>query len=83
MPARRACSRWKLPVGHDHAQAQARGYIPASQTLKNLHDYPVEEEQTVTLKDKRTVLLRPAVSSDAAEIRNLFHGMSVEECDRR
>ena len=65
------------------AQAQARGYIPATQTLKNLHDYPVEEEQTVTLKDKRTVLLRPAVSSDAAEIRNLFHGMSVEDVKTR
>ena len=43
------------------------GYIPAAQSLKNLRDYPVEEEQTVMLKDKRTVLLRPAVSSDGAE----------------
>jgi acyl-CoA hydrolase/GNAT superfamily N-acetyltransferase len=65
------------------AQAQAKGYIPAGQSLKNLRDYPVEEEQTVTLKDQRTVLLRPAVSSDAAEIRNLFHGMSVEDVKTR
>ena len=61
------------------AQAQARGYIPSEQRLKNLRDYPVEEEHTVTLKDRRTVLLRPAVSSDGAEIRNLFHSMSGED----
>jgi acyl-CoA hydrolase/GNAT superfamily N-acetyltransferase len=65
------------------AQAQEKGYIPAGQTLKNLHAYPVEEEQTVTLRDKRTVLLRPAVSSDGAEIRNLFHSMSVEDVKTR
>ncbi len=37
----------------------------------------------MTLKDRRTVLLRPTVSSDAAEIRNLFHGMSVEDVKTR
>jgi acyl-CoA hydrolase/L-amino acid N-acyltransferase YncA len=65
------------------AHAQAKGYVPAGQVLKNLRDYPVEEEHTVTLKDKRTVLLRPAVSSDGAEIRNLFHGMSSQDVTTR
>ena len=65
------------------AQAQAKGYIPAGHLLKNLRDYPVEEEHTVTLKDKRTVLLRPAVSSDGAEIRNLFHSMSDADVTTR
>ena len=58
------------------AQAQALGYLPPEQTLKNMRAYPVEEERTVTLRDKRTVLLRPAVSSDGDAIRDLFHSMS-------
>ena len=58
------------------AQAQAMGYLSADQTLQNLRAYPVEDELTVTLKDGRTVLLRPALSSDAQGIRDLFHHLS-------
>lgn len=58
------------------AQAQAMGYLSADQTLQNLRAYPVEEEITVTLKDGRTVMLRPALSSDAQGIRDLFHHLS-------
>jgi acyl-CoA hydrolase/RimJ/RimL family protein N-acetyltransferase len=58
------------------AQAQALGYLSADQTLQNLRAYPVEEEVTVTLKDGRTVMLRPALSSDAQGIRDLFHHLS-------
>lgn len=58
------------------AQAQALGYLSADQTLQNLRAYPVEEEVTVPLKDGRTVMLRPALSSDAQGIRNLFHHLS-------
>lgn len=58
------------------AQAQALGYLNADQTLQNLRAYPVEEEQTLTLKDGRTVMLRPASSSDAQGIRDLFHHLS-------
>jgi acyl-CoA hydrolase/GNAT superfamily N-acetyltransferase len=61
------------------AQAQAMGYIAAEQTLHNLKAYPVEDEQSVTLKDGRTVLLRPASSSDAQGIRELFHHLSEED----
>jgi RimJ/RimL family protein N-acetyltransferase len=61
------------------AQAQALGYLPQDQTLHNLRAYPVEEEFTVTLKDGRTVLLRPAMSSDAQGIRELFHNLSPED----
>ncbi len=57
-------------------QAKAMGYLPASQTLKNMRAYPVEEEVTVELKDKRTLLLRPAVAADSNDIRDLFHSMS-------
>ena len=58
------------------AQAQALGYLSADQTLQNLRAYPVEEEITITLKDGRTVMLRPALSSDAQGIRDLFHHLS-------
>ncbi len=58
------------------AQAQALGYLPPEQTLQNLRAYPVEEELTITLKDGRVVMLRPAQSSDAQGIRELFHHLS-------
>jgi len=58
------------------AKAQAMGYLSAEQSLHNLRAYPVEEEQTVLLKDGRSVLLRPALSSDAQGIRELFHHLS-------
>jgi acyl-CoA hydrolase/RimJ/RimL family protein N-acetyltransferase len=61
------------------AQAQAMGYLPAEQTLHNLRAYPVEEELTVTLKDGRIIMLRPALSSDAQGIRELFHHLSEED----
>jgi GNAT superfamily N-acetyltransferase len=52
------------------------GLVPATQTLKNLRAYPVEEEVTAVLKDQRAALLRPAMASDANGIRELFHSMS-------
>ena len=58
------------------AQAQAMGYLSADQTLQNLRAYPVEDELTISLKDGRTVMLRPALSSDAQGIRDLFHHLS-------
>lgn len=58
------------------AQAQAMGYIGHDQSLHNLRAYPVEEEVNATLKDSRSVLLRPAQSSDAQGIRELFHQLS-------
>lgn len=54
-------------------QAQALGYLPAGQTLKNMRAYAVEEESRVQLKDGREVLLRPSTSSDGEAIRQLFH----------
>ena len=60
-------------------EAKRLGYVPESQTLQNMRAYPVEEEVTVTLKDGRRVLLRPAVSSDGPGIRDLFHTMSESD----
>lgn len=61
------------------AEAQALGYVPASQTLKNMRAYPVEEEVTAALKDKRTVLLRPARSTDGNDVRDFFHSLSAAD----
>ncbi|MDE2564504.1 MAG: GNAT family N-acetyltransferase [Burkholderiales bacterium] len=61
------------------AQAQALGWVPAAQTLKNLQAYPVHEEQAATLKDGRALLLRPATASDGDGIRALFHGLSERD----
>ncbi len=61
------------------AQAQAMGYVSADQSLHNLRAYPVEEEVMATLKDGREVLMRPAQSSDAQGIRELFHQLSEED----
>lgn len=57
-------------------QAEALGYLPPQQALKNLKAYPVEQETRVVLKDQRNVLLRPAVPSDSETIRQLFHQLS-------
>ncbi len=54
-------------------QAQALGYLPADQRLRNLHAYAVEHEHRLALKDQRSVLLRPATSSDGEGVRQLFH----------
>lgn len=60
-------------------QAQALGLLPAGQALKNMRAYPVQDEQTLTLKDGRTVLLRPSTAADAQGIRALFHRLSERD----
>ncbi len=58
------------------ADAEALGYLPSGQALKNLKAYPIEHETRVALKDQRQVLLRPAVSADGETVRQLFHHLS-------
>jgi len=60
-------------------QAQRLGYLPAGQTLNNMRAYPVEEELSLTLKDQRIILLRPATSSDGPAIRELFHCLPAQD----
>lgn len=57
-------------------QAQSLGLLPADQTLANLRAYPVEDELNVALKNGGSLLVRPAVASDAEGIRSLFHSLS-------
>jgi GNAT superfamily N-acetyltransferase len=60
-------------------QAQALGYLPADQKLRNLRAYAVEDEATVRLKDQRALLLRPVMPTDVEGIRQLFHRLTVRE----
>jgi acyl-CoA hydrolase/RimJ/RimL family protein N-acetyltransferase len=60
-------------------QAQALGYLPAHQKLRNLRAYAVEDEATLRLKDQRELLLRPVTPTDVEGIRQLFHRLSVRE----
>jgi acyl-CoA hydrolase/L-amino acid N-acyltransferase YncA len=61
------------------AQAKALGQIPHYQTLKNMRAYPVQEEQTLSLKGGCSVLVRPSTSADADGIRALFHRLSERD----
>lgn len=54
-------------------QAKSLGYIPQDQTLQNMRAYPVQEETSYELKNARKILVRPAISTDAEGIRDLFH----------
>lgn len=60
-------------------EAKRLGYVPADQTLRNLGAYHVEDEKTLTLKNGRPVMLRPARPSDADAIRHLFHQLSAHD----
>jgi RimJ/RimL family protein N-acetyltransferase len=60
-------------------EAKRLGYLPQDQNLKNMRDYPVEDERVATLKNGRQVMLRPAHSSVAEGIRALFHTMPAED----
>lgn len=60
-------------------EAKRLGYLPPDQTLKNLRAYPVEDERTITLKNQRQVLLRPARSTDGPGIRELFFKLPADD----
>lgn len=61
-------------------KAQAMGYVPAEQALKNMRAYPVEEEIVLSLakgpRAGESVMLRPSASNDGDGIRDLFHRLS-------
>lgn len=54
-------------------EAQALGYVPADQQLRNRRAYAVQDERSVVLKDGTPVLLRPVTAADADALRALFH----------
>jgi acyl-CoA hydrolase/GNAT superfamily N-acetyltransferase len=54
-------------------EAKALGFLEASCTINNVLPYPVEDERKVELRNRKTVTIRPAVVSDAGDIRSLFY----------
>jgi len=60
-------------------EAKRLAYRPADQSLKNMRAYPVEEERSISLKNGRRLMLRPARSTDADGIRALFHAMPSDD----
>ncbi len=60
-------------------EAKRLGYIPVSQTLKSQYAYEIEAERTVTLKNGKTVLLRPARASDGGNITKLFYTLTEDD----
>ena len=61
------------------ASAVERGLVPEGQQLRSRGAYPREEERTVTLRDGRSVLVRPARTGDAAILQDLFYRMPPED----
>jgi len=61
------------------AQAQAKGWLPAEQQLRQLQAYPVVDERRVLLGDGQSLLLRPAVGTDDVAVRELFHHLSERD----
>ena len=55
-------------------QAQALGYLPPEQTLKNMRAYPVRGRRTVALKDARSMLLRRRPQRTASRFASFSTG---------
>ena len=60
-------------------EAKRLGYLPASQVLRSQKPYLMREERLVTLKNGKTVRLRPSRAGDADAMLELFHAMSEED----
>ena len=60
-------------------EAKRLGYISPDQALKHLRAYPIEDERRITLKNGKTVMLRPARPSDVDAIRGLFHQLTGQD----
>jgi acyl-CoA hydrolase/RimJ/RimL family protein N-acetyltransferase len=56
-------------------EAKALGFLETSCTINNVFPYPVEDERKVELRNRKTVTIRPAVVSDAGDIKSLFYGL--------
>lgn len=55
------------------------GYVGPEQSLKSQDDYPAEQERRLTLRNQKTVLIRPTRKSDAAALQHFFQRMIKED----
>ena len=60
-------------------EAKRLGYVPSAMTLKSLKPYLIQEEREVTLRDGKTVRIRPSRASDIDAVLELFHSLSKED----
>ena len=61
------------------ASAVELGLVPPGQQLRQRGAYQAEEEKAVTLRDGGNVTVRPARTSDADELQDLFYRMPPED----
>lgn len=59
--------------------AKELGYVTKGQRSIRTGSYRIEAERTVTLRDGRTVMIRPALASDARSLQQLFHRLPAED----
>ncbi|MEI6987607.1 MAG: GNAT family N-acetyltransferase, partial [Rhodospirillaceae bacterium] len=57
--------------------AKRLGYVPREQRIDSRVGYLIVEERRVTLKNGRTVMIRPARATDAADLQHLIHEMTA------
>ena len=61
------------------ARAKELGFLDASCTIRSAFPYPVEDEVQVTLRNHKTVRIRPAIVSDASGVKALFYGLPADD----
>lgn len=60
-------------------EAKRHGYVKDQQRVRQAGGYQIDEERSITLKDDRSVLLRPAKASDVRSIQHLFHRLPSDD----
>jgi acyl-CoA hydrolase/GNAT superfamily N-acetyltransferase len=60
-------------------EARRLGYATSEARVRRASPYQIEEERSITLKDGRSVLIRPAKASDVQSMRALFHRLPEQD----
>ena len=60
-------------------EAKRLKFLHGEQKVESSKPYLVEEERLVTLKEGRSVLLRPAKAGDVMSMKEIFHRMTAED----
>jgi len=64
-------------------EAKRLGYVKSQQRLRHVGRYRIDEERSIALKDGRSVLIRPAKSSDVRSLQGLFHRLPPDDAYTR
>jgi RimJ/RimL family protein N-acetyltransferase len=60
-------------------EAKRLGYVGEKRTMKSRQAYPIEEEREITLKNGKTILLRPTRATDVRAMQQLFYALRPED----